>query len=339
MPEVKKNISLKSLNTFHIEVLAKYYTEILSRDDLQALQSEKIYRENRKLIIGGGSNLLLTENFDGLVVKNSIPGIELKKEDANYFYLVANAGVVWHQFVLFCVDHGYAGVENLSLIPGLVGAAPMQNIGAYGMELKNVCTAVEAVHISSGESVIFPASDCEFGYRESIFKNKYHDQFIITAVHFRLNKIPVFNISYGDIKATLEEMKVFELSIKAISDAVIRIRSLKLPDPSQLGNAGSFFKNPTVNFEQCSRMLADYPLMPHYPQANGEVKIPAGWLIEQCGWKGKRIGNTGAHARQALVLVNYGGASGREIYNLAADIKSSVKEKFGVEISMEVNVV
>lgn len=337
--QILSDIELKDLTTFHIPARARHFAEVASVDDILELQNTKVFRESKKLILGGGSNLLLTKDFDGLVVKVSMPGITLEREDMHHYYLRVEAGVVWHQFVMHCVDHGYAGVENMALIPGQTGAAPMQNIGAYGVEMKDVCTRVEAIHIDTGEVISFTAADCEFGYRESIFKNKLKDQFIITAVHFRLNKEPRFNISYGDIKATLDEMKVFDLNIKAVSEAVIKIRSSKLPDPAILGNAGSFFKNPTVSFEKCSELIAQYPLMPNYPQASGDVKLPAGWLIEQCGWKGKRVGNTGSHARQALVLVNYGGATGHEVYQLAMDIRQSVMDKFGVEINPEVNLI
>ena len=337
--QIHSDISLLPFNTFHIDATAKYFAEVKTIEDITVLQSDKIFKENRKLILGGGSNMLLTQNFDGLVVKISLPGIEIQREDLHHYYVRVNAGVVWHDFVLWCIERGYAGVENLSLIPGHVGASPMQNIGAYGVELKDVCVSVDAIHIHTGEHLSFAAADCEFGYRESIFKHKYRDQFIITSVHFRLNRVPRFNVSYGDIKATLEEMKVFDLSIKAVSDAVVKIRSSKLPDPAVLGNAGSFFKNATISFEKCKELLDKNPLMPNYPQGTGDVKIPAGWLIEQCGWKGKRVGNTGSHAKQALVLVNYGGATGHEIYQLAMDIKQSVMDRFGVEINPEVNLI
>ena len=337
--QIQSDISLLPFNTFHIDASAKYFAEVKTFDDIAALQREKIFKENKKLVLGGGSNMLLTKDYDGLVVKISIPGIELEREDLHHYYVKVNAGVVWHQFLLWCINRGYAGVENLSLIPGQVGAAPMQNIGAYGVELKDVCIGVEAININTGELVKFSAADCEFGYRESVFKHRYKDEFIITTVHFRLNKEPRFNVSYGDIKATLDEMKVFNLTIKAVSDAVVKIRSSKLPDPAVLGNAGSFFKNPTVSYEKCKELLDNNPLMPNYPQSTGDVKIPAGWLIEQCGWKGKRVGNTGSHAKQALVLVNYGNATGHEVYQLAMDIKQSVMDKFGVEINPEVNLI
>lgn len=337
--QILSDISLLPLNTFHIDARARYFAEVRSVADILELQATAIFKDNKRLILGGGSNMLLTGNFDGLVIKVSIPDIELEHEDEHHYYVKANAGVVWHEFVLYCIKHGYAGVENLSLIPGQVGAAPMQNIGAYGVELKDVCVAVEALDINTGTITTFSSTDCEFGYRESVFKHRLRDRFIITAVHFRLNKTPKLNISYGDIKATLDEMNVFDYTIKAISDAVIKIRSSKLPNPAELGNAGSFFKNPTVSFEKCSELIAKYPLMPHYPQASGDVKLPAGWLIEQCGWKGKRVGNTGSHAKQALVLVNYGNATGHEVYQLAMDIKQSVMDKFGVEINPEVNLI
>ena len=336
---IQSDIALGGYNTFHIDARAKYFAAVTSLEDIVALQKEDIFKNNKKLILGGGSNLLFTGDYDGLVIKVSIPGVLLEREDEHHYYVRANAGIVWHDFVRWCIDRGYAGVENLSLIPGQIGAGPMQNIGAYGVELKDVCTAVEVIDIATGEQHTFSSAECKFGYRESVFKHEYRDQFIITAVHFRLNRTPRFNISYGDIKATLDEMKVFDYTIRAVSDAVVKIRSSKLPDPNMLGNAGSFFKNPTVSFEQCAILLEQYPLMPHYPQPNGEVKVPAGWLIEQCGWKGKRVGNTGAHARQALVLVNYGGATGGEIYQLAMDIKQSVLDKFGVVINAEVNLI
>ena len=337
--KIQSDIHLGSYNTFHIDARAKYFVEVTSLEDIAVLQKEDIFKNNKKLILGGGSNLLFTGDYEGLVVKISIVSIALEREDEQHYYVRASAGEVWHDMVRWCIYRGYAGIENLSLIPGQVGAGPMQNIGAYGVELKDVCNAVEVVDIETGEQHKLSNADCKFGYRESIFKHEYKDRYIITAVHFRLNKTPRFNISYGDIKATLDEMKVFDYTIKAVSDAIVKIRSTKLPDPKVLGNAGSFFKNPTITFEQCGALLAKYPLMPHYPQANGDVKIPAGWLIEQCGWKGKRIGNTGTHVQQALVLVNYGGATGTEVYQLAMDIKQSVQDKFRIVINAEVNLI
>lgn len=335
---IQSDISLLNYNTFHIDAQTKFFAEIRTINEFRELQKTPVYRENKSLILGGGSNILFTRNFDGLTIKNAIKGIERLREDANYFYVKANAGEVWHEFVLWCIAHGYAGVENLSLIPGQVGASPMQNIGAYGVEIKDVCEEVEAVHLHTGELLKFSNSDCKFGYRESIFKHELKNQCVITSVTYKLRKAPRFHVDYGDIKNTLAEMNVHELSLKAVSDAVIKIRSSKLPDPNVLGNAGSFFKNPVVTKEKAEELLAKNPVMPNYSQTDG-VKIPAGWLIEQCGWKGKVVGNTGSHKSQALVLVNYGSATGNEVYRLALDIQKSVEEKFGIEIKPEVNLV
>jgi UDP-N-acetylmuramate dehydrogenase len=334
-----QHFNLQTLNTFRIQVNCRYFTEVHTTDDIREVISLEEFKTIDKLILGGGSNILFTKDYNGLVIKNSIPGITIIKEDNEHVYVKASAGVIWHQFVIWCIDNNLAGIENLSLIPGQVGAAPMQNIGAYGVEIKDVFEALEALNIASGEVHSFNLQDCAFGYRESVFKNKFRNQYIILNVTFRLNKKPVFHINYGDIKNTLEQMQINELSIKAVSDAVIKIRSSKLPDPAVLGNAGSFFKNPVISKEQFDALILQYPLMPNYPQSSHEVKIPAGWLIEQCGWKGKVVGNTGSHKTQALVLVNYGHATGPEIYQLALDIQQSVKEKFGILIQPEVNLV
>lgn len=331
--------SLKSLNTFHIDVTCRHYTEVKSVDDIAEILSHPGFEDTDKLILGGGSNILFTKNYDGIIIKNSIPGIEIIKEIDDNVYVKASAGVVWHQFVLWCIAHNLSGLENLSLIPGQVGAAPMQNIGAYGVEIKDVFESLSAYHITEKAIHHFQLNDCAFGYRESVFKNKFRNQYIILDVTFRLNKTPVFHVNYGDIRNTLEQMMIKELSIKAVSDAVISIRSSKLPDPAVLGNAGSFFKNPVISKHQFDQLITVYPLMPNYPQQQGDVKIPAGWLIEQCGWKAKVVGNTGSHKSQALVLVNYGNATGPEIYRLALDIQQSVKEKFGILIEPEVNLV
>ncbi len=337
--QLQKNFSLKSFNTFGIEAKCAMFCEITNAETLSEVIENPGLRNIRKLVLGGGSNILFTKDFDGLVLKNSMKGIEVLREDDEHAWVKAAAGEVWHELVLFCIQHNYAGIENLSLIPGCAGAAPMQNIGAYGIELESVFYNLEAIHLQTGEMMTFKKADCNFGYRESVFKNKFKDQFVITSVVLRLNKKPAFNITYGAINETLEKMGVKELSIKAVSDAVIAIRSSKLPDPKILGNAGSFFKNPEVPKDVFERVQKEYPQLPHYPAAHGLVKIPAGWLIEQCGWKGKKVGNTGSHKDQALVLVNYGGATGNEIYALALDIKKSVREKFGIEIIPEVNLI
>ncbi len=336
---VENEKSLQQLNTFGIAANAKYFAEINSLNEFGELIGDSKFKAEKKLVLGGGSNILFTKNFDGLVIKNNFRGIEILKEDAHHAWIKVAAGEVWHSFVLFCVERNLAGMENLSLIPGLTGAAPMQNIGAYGVEVKETCEEVEAYHLITGEKILLRNSDCEFGYRESIFKNKFKDQFLITAVTFKLNKIFKPKINYGDIRKTLEDMRAEDITIKTVSDAVIKIRSSKLPDPKVIGNAGSFFKNPVVPKKKFEELISKNPLMPNYADKNNQVKIPAGWLIEQCGWKGKRIGNTGAHAKQSLVLVNYGGATGEEIISLAKEIQQSVMEKFGVEILAEVNVV
>jgi len=343
--EIQKDKPLDDLNTFGLVVGAKYFAAVNSVQDFVDLMQTEVYKTNKKLILGGGSNILFTDCVYGIVVKNSIKGISVVSETETEVIVKANAGEMWHEFVLWCIERNYAGIENLSLIPGLVGAAPMQNIGAYGVEIKDVFQELEAINLETGESVKFNLNDCEFGYRESVFKNKCKNKFFITSVTFKLTKLSSpkaiykFKTDYGDIKNTLSEMRAYDLSIKAVSDAVIQIRNSKLPNPKELGNAGSFFKNPSISKQQFDELVLKYPVMPSYPQKNGSLKIPAGWLIEQCGWKGKVVGNTGSHKSQALVLVNYGNASGKEIWNLAIEIQKSVKEKFGIEIMPEVNVV
>lgn len=340
---IQENFSLKRYNTFGIDVTAKYFTGFNSLVELEeSLYYNKPTINNPQpatLILGGGSNILFTKNFDGLVLKNELKGIGLVREDENHIYLKAGAGENWHRFVQYCIQKNVAGVENLSLIPGNVGASPMQNIGAYGVEIKDVFHSLEAFHIHDKKLVEFNLADCEFGYRESVFKGKYRNQFVITAVTYRLNKQPVFNISYGAIQQELETMGVKELSIANISAAVIRIRSSKLPDPTVIGNAGSFFKNPEINNNLFASLKNEFPAIVGYDLDNGKTKLAAGWLIEQCGWKGYRKGDAGCHSKQALVLVNYGDAKGEEIYELSTEIINSVKDKFGVELHREVNIV
>ena len=341
MLTIQSYVSLKSYNTFRIDASARYWVDISHEDDLQTLLHLTEFIDTPKLILGGGSNVLLCHNFIGLVIKMSIQGIDVVREDDTHIYLTAGAGVNWHELVQFCVQHGYAGMENLALIPGTVGAAPMQNIGAYGVELEQVFESLTAIHIHTGEKRIFTHADCAFGYRESIFKRDLKGQYIITSVTFQLDKKPIFHTRYGAIQETLAEMGIAEdnLSIKVISEAVIRIRRSKLPDPAQIGNAGSFFKNPEIPKTQFDALQVQFPGLPGYPVGDGIVKVPAGWLIEQAGWKGYRSGDAGVHAKQALVLVNYGNATGDEILNLAGQVQASVLAKFGVEISPEVNVI
>jgi UDP-N-acetylmuramate dehydrogenase len=337
--QIQENVSLKSYNTFSIDYSAKYFARFSNRTELEELLNGQLSAANHQLILGGGSNILLTKNFDGLVLKNEIEGIEIVKEDAEHFYIRVGAGENWHQFVMFCVNNNYAGVENLSLIPGNVGASPMQNIGAYGVEIKDVFYELEAFHMHDKTTLRFSLEDCAFGYRESVFKNKYKGQFVITSVTYRLSKQPKFNTSYGAIQQELEKMNVADLSIKAISQAVINIRSSKLPDPKEVGNAGSFFKNPQIVKQDLQELERMYPAIPSFSVDAEHVKVPAGWLIEQCGWKGYRKGDAGCYPKQALVLVNYGSATGKEIFELSEEILQSVKNKFGISLEREVNII
>jgi len=335
--QLQENISLKPYNTFGIDVKARYFATFNDTDELAETLNLKSQTSN--LILGGGSNILLTKDYDGLVLKNEIRGIAELHEDSEYVYVKAGAGENWHQFVLYCIERNWAGVENLSLIPGNVGASPMQNIGAYGVEIDDVFWDLEAFHKKDKKVVTFTRSDCEFGYRESVFKEKFKDQFVILNVTFQLRKKPRFNTSYGAIEQELQRMGVRELSLKAISAAVINIRNSKLPNPGEIGNAGSFFKNPSVTNEQFVSLKARFENMAGHENIDGTVKLAAGWLIEQCGWKGYRKGDAGCHAKQALVLVNYGNATGTEIYNLSEEIIQSVKEKFGITLEREVNII
>jgi UDP-N-acetylmuramate dehydrogenase len=332
---IQENISLKSYNTFGIEASARLFATFTTVDELQ----EGFRHSPSPLILGGGSNILFTKDFDGLVLKNELKGVEVVKEDDEHIYVKAAAGENWHRFVMFCVENNYAGLENLSLIPGNCGASPMQNIGAYGVEIKDVFHELEALHINEKTIHTFSAAGCEFGYRESVFKRKYRNRFVILNVTYRLNKQPVFKTSYGAIEQELERMGVKTWSIQAISQAVINIRSSKLPDPGQIGNAGSFFKNPTLPKKELDRLQSIDPSVPFYNVGDAHVKIPAGWLIESLGWKGYRRGDAGCHARQALVLVNYGNAKGKDIYDLSEEILQSVREKFDIELEREVNII
>ena len=337
MIKVSENISLKHFNTFHINAAAKYFAEIGNVDELEEVTAW--YSSTPHLILGGGSNILFTSNYNGLVIKNDFKGINKIREDEEHVYLQAAAGENWHQLVLYCIQHDLAGIENLSLIPGNVGAAPMQNIGAYGVELKDVFYELEAWHLKEKKLIRFNNPECNFGYRDSIFKTKYKGKFCILNVTLKLKKKPAFNISYGAIKSELDRMGVVELSIASVSQAVINIRSSKLPDPAVIGNAGSFFKNPEIDSVKFKALQDQFPDIVGYPLHNTDVKLAAGWLIEQCGWKGYRKGDAGCHAKQALVLVNYGNANGSEIFELSEGIKQSVEDKFGVTLEREVNIV
>ncbi|HQV78312.1 MAG TPA: UDP-N-acetylmuramate dehydrogenase [Chitinophagales bacterium] len=337
MISIKENISLKQYNTFNIDVNAAHFCCVQTLDELKYLIHNKLHHFSRYLFIGGGSNILFCSAFDGLVILNKIKGIEISKEDEQHVWIKANSGTTWHDLVLFAVSNNFGGIENMSLIPGTVGAAPMQNIGAYGVELKDVFEQLTAIDIGNATMQIFNKEACAFGYRESIFKRQLKDKFFIYSVTLKLSKHPVINSAYGDIQKVLEAKNIHTPNIQDISDAVIFIRQSKLPDPNVLGNAGSFFKNPEVESSIVTELTQQYPTMPKYNLPNGHFKIPAAWLIEQCGWKGKRIGNTGNHSKQALVIVNYGNAKGHEIWQHAQNVQQTVKKKFGIHLEMEVN--
>lgn len=335
--QIQKNISLRHLNTFGLDASAAFYIEGRSTEELSGILTDPNWKHFPKFILGGGSNILLLHDIDALVIHLMIKGITKIKEDEEHVWLHVGGGEVWHDFVMYCVDQGYAGIENLSLIPGTVGAAPMQNIGAYGVEIKEVVETVEAIAVLDGQPRIFGWEECRFGYRESVFKHELKGKYVLTGVIFRLNKTPEFKTDYGDIRDTLARMGVKELSLRAVSDAVVNIRRSKLPDPVEIGNAGSFFKNPEITKSEFEQLRLVYPAIPGYPTAPEMVKVPAGWLIEQAGWKGFRDGAIGVHERQALVLVNYGGGSGVEIRALSEKIQDSVLTKFGIRLHAEVN--
>lgn len=334
----EQNCSLKPFNTFGIEAQAQYLAKAENIETLRDIITTEQFRNTPVLFLGGGSNVLFTKNFEGLVVLMQLKGISLLKEDDTHVWLKVGAGEVWHEFVLESINRNLGGVENLSLIPGTVGAAPMQNIGAYGVEIKDTFDSLEAVDRKTGQLRLFTNADCKFGYRESVFKHELKDQYIITSVTFRLIKNPTtYNLTYGDIQKTLHEMGVQTPSLRTVSNAVIHIRQSKLPDPKQIGNAGSFFKNPVISQSLFDEIKQQNPAIPSYPAEPGYVKIPAGWLIEQAGWKGFRTGDVGVHTQQALVLVNYGKGTGEEIRHLSETIQTSVKERFGVLLHTEVN--
>ena len=340
MKAIQENIDLLPYNTFQISAQARFFTVIRTEDEARQLFMSPTFIQNRILILGGGSNLLLTADFDGLVIKNEIKGVAVIAEDDEKIQLKVGAGENWHEFVMYCVERNYGGIENLSLIPGTCGAAPMQNIGAYGVEMKEVIHNVVAIEFETGKSRTFSNEECKFGYRESVFKQELKDTYFISSITLTLTKKNhKFNISYGAIAETLKQNGVEKVNIRAISDAVIDIRRKKLPDPKIIGNAGSFFKNPSVEINVFEALKKNHPTIPSFPGEKNLIKIPAAWLIEQTGWKGKTLGNIGVHKLQPLVLVNYGGGEGKKIWALAMDIQSSVKEKFDITLQPEVNVI
>ena len=333
------NYPLLKLNTFGVDVKAKYFVSINTVNELIELTKTEVFKDLQLLILGGGSNILFTKDFDGLVILNNIKGKEIIDQNQQSIFLKIGAGENWHELVMYCVENGWGGIENLSLIPGNTGTAPMQNIGAYGVEIKETFVELEALEISSGKIVKFNNSDCEFGYRESVFKNKMKNQYIILNITLELKKNPVLNINYGDVKAILESQNINNPSIKQVSDAIISIRQSKLPDPKIIGNSGSFFKNPIVSLNQLELIKKKYPNVVNYKINENEFKIAAGWMIERAGWKGKKFNNYGVHEKQALVLVNYGLANGMEIFDLSEKIILDIKDKFGITLQREVNII
>jgi UDP-N-acetylmuramate dehydrogenase len=335
---ILENISLKPFNTFGIDVNARFFVEITSILQLQKVLELTAYPEY--FILGGGSNLLLTKDIEALVLHINLKGISIVEESDEQVIVKAMAGENWHEFVLWTLKQGYGGLENLSLIPGNVGTAPIQNIGAYGIELKDLFVSCEAMHIKSKELVAFNNTECEFGYRDSIFKKEKKGHYIITSVQFRLRKQNhILSTTYGAIEQELQRQKIIHPTIKDVSNSVISIRKQKLPDPKKIGNSGSFFKNPIISKKTFEKLLKKFPEIPHYQIDNKKVKIPAGWLIEQSGFKGKRFGDAAVHEKQALVLVNHGNATGTEIAELAEKIQKTVKKNFKIELTPEVNII
>ncbi len=335
---IQENISLKSYNTFGIDVKARFFVEITGLAQLQKVLELTAYP--KRFIISGGSNMLLTKDIDALVMHINLKGISIAEENGESVEIKAMAGENWHNLVMWSLDRGYGGLENLSLIPGNVGTAPIQNIGAYGVELKDVFASCTAMDVETGELVAFDKEDCEFGYRDSIFKNDAKDKYIITSVNLRLSKKDhVLHTGYGAIEEELKSNGIVYPTIRDISNAVIAIRQSKLPDPKELGNSGSFFKNPVISKKKFDKFIKHHPKAPFYELEDDQFKVPAGWLIEQSGFKGKRFGDAGVHEKQALVLVNHGNATGKEILELAESIQKEVKKKFGIDIQPEVNII
>jgi len=336
--KIKSNFSLKRLNTFGLSVTTKKFVKINSvQEAIELIKSGKLDSE-KKLVIGSGSNLLLTKDFDGIVIKINIGGIHVVKEDDAHFWVKSGAGVIWQELVESCIKANFGGIENLSLIPGTVGAAPIQNIGAYGVELKDTFEALEAINLENGEKKYFKHQECNFGYRNSIFKNELKDKYLITNVILRLSKEPELNISYGTIQEELKKLGKTAFTIRDISDAIIRIRQSKLPDPEKVGNAGSFYKNPVISMDLFQAIKKTYPDIPYYEQPNNEVKIPAAWLIEQCDLKGTCHNGAAIHIDQPIVLINKSNATGQDIKELSEFIQKKVKLRFGILLEPEVRI-
>lgn len=340
LPEIQQNVSLRQFNTFGLDANGEFFVQVTDIGSLQVLLQQAQVQALPKFVLGGGSNMLLVGDIPGLVIHNRIKGRRVLQEDAETVVVAVGGGEGWHDWVMFALENGWGGLENLSLIPGNVGAAPIQNIGAYGVELKDVFAHLQAMDLQTGEIRKFDRDECAFGYRDSVFKRDFRGRYIIVEVAFTLQKAPhALNLDYGAIKDELANAGVTVPTIRDVSDAVIAIRRSKLPDPAQIGNAGSFFKNPEVPKTQFDALKAMHPSLPGYVVDAVTMKIPAGWLIEQAGWKGKRLGNHGVHAQQALVLVNYGGAKGRDLLALSAAIMQDIFDRFGIALEREVNVV
>ncbi len=335
--QIKENHLLKKLNTFGIQAIAKYFTELNSIEEIQEMIQSSLFKENPFLLLGGGSNILFTKDFDGIVLKINNKGKEIIAVDADHVFLKVQAGEVWESFVDYCVLNNWSGIENLALIPGIVGTAPVQNIGAYGAEVKDCIENVEVIRIADGEIINMNNEECKFGYRNSIFKQEAKNKYIIVSVTFKFSKKPILITHYGDIQKELDNMFVVP-SLENISNAIKNIRRRKLPDPAYTGNAGSFFKNPVVSKEKYNELVLQYPKIRAFPSGD-DYKLAAGWLIEKSGWKGKSLGNAAVHHKQALVLINKGDATGNEIIALAKAVQQAVRGLFGVELEMEVNVV
>ena len=335
---IESNFSLKNYNTFSIDATAEKFVAVHSILELETILKEQ--KKSEKFILGGGSNMLLTQNINALVIHIDLKGIKIVNQNDDFVEIECQSGENWHEFVLWTINNGFGGLENMSLIPGNVGTTPVQNIGAYGTEIKDTFVSCSAINIENQSIKSFSNAECNFGYRESVFKNELKNQYIITSVTFKLTtKNHKINISYGDIKTELEKNNITIPTLIDVSNAVIAIRQSKLPDPKILGNSGSFFKNPIISKKAFEIVKGKFPDIKHFEISDSEVKVPAGWLIEQVGFKGKRIGDAGVHKNQALVLVNYGNATGQEILDLSKNIQKTVFEKFGIAIETEVNIV